>query len=56
MRQYNIELIPKNEHLHTCICLQFQYAISQLQITCSGLHLATYLNVGNFCDQSREMT
>ena len=31
-----------------------EYAISQLQIVCSGLHLVTYLDVGNFCDKSTE--
>ena len=33
-----------------------QYAISQLRIVRSGLHLVTYLNVGNFCDKSTETT
>ena len=32
----------------------FQYAISQLRIVRSGLHLVTYLNVGNFCDKRTE--
>ena len=39
--------------------LQFmsnQYVISQLWIVCSGLHLVTYLNVGNFFDKSTETT
>ena len=31
-----------------------QYAISQLRIVRSGLHLVTYLNVGNFCDKRTE--
>ena len=31
-----------------------QYAISQLRIVRSGLHLVTYLDVGNFCDKSTE--
>ena len=31
-----------------------EYAISQLQIVRSGLHLVTYLNVGNFCDKRTE--
>ena len=29
-----------------------EYAISQLRIVRSGLHLVTYLDVGNFCDKS----
>ena len=33
-----------------------QYAISQLRIVHSGLHLVTYLDVGNFCDKSTETT
>ena len=33
-----------------------QYAISQLRIVCSGLHLITYLDVDNFCDKSTETT
>ena len=33
-----------------------QYAISQLRIIHSGLHLVTYLDVGNFCDKSTETT
>ena len=32
------------------------YAISQLRIVHSGLHLVTYLDVGNFCDKSTETT
>ena len=35
---------------------EVQYAISKLQIVRSGLHLITYLNVGNFCDQSTGAT
>ena len=31
-----------------------QCAISQLRIVCSGLHLFTYLDAGNFCDKSTE--
>ena len=31
-----------------------QYAILQLRIVRSGLHLVTYLDVGNFCDKSTE--
>ena len=31
-----------------------EYAISQLRIVRSGLHLVTYLNVGNFCDKRAE--
>ena len=31
-----------------------QYAISQLRIVRSGLHLVTYLDVGNFCDKMSE--
>ena len=34
--------------------LLLQYAISQLRIVHSGLHLVTYLDVGNFCDKSTE--
>ena len=33
-----------------------EYAISQLLIVRSGLHLVTYLDVGNFCDKSTENT
>ena len=33
-----------------------EYAITQLQIVCSGSHLVTYLNVGNFWDQSTGAT
>ena len=33
-----------------------KYAISELQIVRSGLHLVTYLDVGNFCDKSRDTT
>ena len=32
------------------------YDISQLRIVRSGLHLVTYLDVGNFCDKSTETT
>ena len=35
---------------------KLQYAISQLRIVRSGLHLVTYLNVGNFCDKRTEKT
>ena len=34
----------------------FQYAISQLRIVRSGLHLVTYLDVGNYCDKRTEQT
>ena len=34
----------------------YQYPISQLRIVRSGLHLVTYLDVGNFCDKSTETT
>ena len=37
-------------------CIFWQYAISQLRIVRSGLHLVTYLDVGNFCDKSTETT
>ena len=33
-----------------------KYAISQLQMVRSGLHLVTYLDVGNFYDKSTEAT
>ena len=33
-----------------------QYAISQLRFVRSGLHLVTYLDVGNFSDKSTETT
>ena len=36
--------------------IYFQYAILQLQIVRSGLHLVTNLNVGNFCDKRTEKT
>ena len=36
--------------------LMMQYAISQLLIVRSGLHLVTYLDMGNFCDKSTETT
>ena len=32
------------------------YAISQLRIVRSGLHLVTYLGVGNFCNKSTKTT
>ena len=34
--------------------MHIQYAISQLRIVRSGLHLVTYLDVGNFGDKSTE--
>ena len=34
----------------------YQYPISQLWIVRSGLHLVTYIDVGNFCDKSTETT
>ena len=37
-------------------CTAREYAMSQLQIVRSGLHLVTYLDVGNFCDKSTEKT
>ena len=36
--------------------LVLQYAISQLRIVRSVLHLVTYLDVGNFCDKRTETT
>ena len=33
-----------------------EYAVSQLQIVRSDLHLVTYLDVGNFCNKSTETT
>ena len=36
--------------------LSHQHAISQLRIVRSGLHLVTYLDVGNFCHKSIETT
>ena len=33
-----------------------QYAISQLRFVRSGLHLVTYLDVGNFCNKRTEKT
>ena len=33
---------------------QLQYAISQLRIVRSGLHLVNYLDVGNFCNKSAD--
>ena len=41
---------------HTSIVVFCQYAISQLRIVRSGLHLVTYLDVGNFCDKRTEKT
>ena len=32
----------------------WEYAISQLRIVRPGLHLVTYLDVGNFCDKRTE--
>ena len=44
----------------TSFCCQgnnvLEYAISQLLIVRSGLHLVTYLDVGNFRDKSTETT
>ena len=31
-----------------------KYAISQLRIVHSGLHLVTYLDLGNFCEKTTE--
>ena len=36
--------------------LMLEYAVSQLWIVRSGLHLVTYLDVGNFCNKSTETT
>ena len=36
--------------------LLIQYAISLLRFVRSGLHLVTYLDVGNFFDKSTERT
>ena len=48
---------PKPQHPpHVSVLHQCQYAILQWQIVCSGLHLVTYLDVGNFCDRSTETT
>ena len=33
-----------------------QYPILQLRIVRSGLHLVTYVDVGNFCDKGTETT
>ena len=41
---------------HTYQTSWHQYAISQLRIVRSGLHLVTYLDVGNFCDKRIEKT
>ena len=39
------------------VCIShLQYAVSQLRIVRSGLHLVTYLDVGNFCDNSTDST
>ena len=44
-------------HVHfTAITWASEYAISQLRIVRSDLHLVTYLDVGNFCDKSTETT
>ena len=43
-------------HPFLFLLLMLQYAISQLRIVRSGLHLVTYLDVGNFCDKSTETT
>ena len=40
---------------HSCQ-VSFKYAISQLRIVRSGLHLVTYLDVGNFWDKRIEKT
>ena len=36
--------------------MRLQYAISQLRFVRSGLHLVTYLDVGNFSEKSTETT
>ena len=33
-----------------------QYAISRFKIVHSSLHLVSYLNKGNFCNQSKRLT
>ena len=43
----------QNSHSHLFV---IQYAISQLRFVHSGLHLVTYLDVGNFSDKSTERT
>ena len=48
--EHNCNLYVPSTYSHV------QYAISQLRIVRSGLHLVTYLNVGNFCDKRTEKT
>ena len=60
---YKVHIITK---LSPCIVLlrrdvpnlssKCQFAISQLRIVPSGLHLVTYLDVGNLCDKSADTT
>ena len=51
-------MVKRKPHSELLKCWQtgneFQYAISQLRIVRSGLHLVTYLDVGNFCDKRTE--
>ena len=49
-------LISSNSHPTAAANKSKQCGISQLRIVRSGLHLVTYLDVGNFCDKSTETT
>ena len=53
MQHIDIGIIFQKEDSHGESC---QYAISQLRIVRSVLHLVTYLDVGNCCDKSTETT
>ena len=51
-----VALLIRVQCLRKSLHKDVKHAISQLQIVLSGLHLITYLDVGNFCDKSTETT
>ena len=48
--------LDHHQKQHLAIIALWQYAMSQLRIVRSDLHLVTYLDVGNFCDKRTEKT
>ena len=48
--------VPLPPQRFTCGLLHFPLRHIAIQIVRSGLHLVTYLDVGNFCDKSTETT
>ena len=55
-RSHSIIFIKFWVTLYSVTVISREYAISQIQIVRSGLHLVTYLDVGNFCDKRTEKT